>query len=200
MSGAHCADCVAAAGGCKHVAALLGWLRSRSSETAVTSTESYWKKARLSRLPSILKTAGAQHLPPKKRKASADDSNNRRGAAFLTSVPEMEKDIAKPCLLFDHLGNKNKNDTEGIGMDELLNAYLTHVGRAYSYDDFVDFASKAITAEKCEAVREATVGQSECRLWRNVLFRRVTASRAHEVARCTTEDGTPVASSWAGQK
>ena len=75
---------------------MAGRLSARSSEVSVTSTESYWKKARLSCGPSILKTAGAEHLRPKKRKVAVADSNSKRGAAFLTSVLEIEKDVAQP--------------------------------------------------------------------------------------------------------
>ena len=57
-----------------------------------------------------------------------------------------------------------------------------------------------MTVAKCEAVQEATVEQSECRLWRNARFGRVTASRAHEVAHCSKADGTLVASMLGASK
>ena len=85
VASAQCDDCVAAAGGCKHVAALLGWLSAKSSEVAVTSTTSYWKKSRLSSVPSELKGAGAQDLRPKKRKVEVDEQDDGKGAAFLVS-------------------------------------------------------------------------------------------------------------------
>ena len=111
VTSGQCADCVAAAGGCKHVAALLGWLSTRSADVAVTATESYWRKARLSCVPSVLKTAGAGHLRPSKRKASVERTDNKRGAAFLASVLDMEKKIQEPCLLFDRAAERRAVQT-----------------------------------------------------------------------------------------
>ena len=87
ISSALCQDCVAAAGGCKHVGAVLAWLFTKSSEKSVTSTESYWKKSRLSCVPAELKSATAETLRPKRRRIS-EVRTPKAGAKENQTTPE----------------------------------------------------------------------------------------------------------------
>ena len=194
VSSAVCDDCVAAAGGCKHVAALLGWLSSKSSDQSVTSQESYWKKSRLSSVPNELKTATVRQLRPKRR--SIDDGEDGSGEAFFNAVMSMQTATGTSCLVLDHFGyDGDARALESVAMDHLLRAYIANVGRLdVSYEGFASFAADLLTPEKCALVREATTAQSECSLWHSVRFGRVTASKAYAVAHCSAENGTVVAS------
>lgn len=65
---AKCKDCAAAEGDCKYAIAFLGWLERQSSKKSVTSTTSYWKKARLSSVTTETKTTPLKSLRTKPRK------------------------------------------------------------------------------------------------------------------------------------
>ena len=56
--------------------------------------------------------------------------------------------------------------------------------------DFVKFCSKEMAAlNGCLAVNVETTKQSDCPLWHEVHYGRITASKIHDVAHCIMSDG-----------
>lgn len=49
-------------------------------------------------------------------------------------------------------------------------------------------------SQQCNAIEEATRSQADCRLWYEMRYACITASKAHESAQCNTPDGVLVES------
>ena len=98
-------DCGEAEGYCKHAVAFLGWLQRRSLEKSVTSTTSYWKKARLSNVPMETKTTALETLRPNPRKKTKTEYN--ASGRFITAVLESAPE-GTTRFIFDHLAFKGR--------------------------------------------------------------------------------------------
>ncbi|XP_043189318.1 uncharacterized protein LOC122363763 [Amphibalanus amphitrite] len=200
ISSAQCQDCVAAAGGCKHAGAVLGWLFMKSSEKSVTSTESYWKKSRLSSVPAEIKSAAIEVLRPKQRSSTAGSSSTKMiGAdaleAFRQEVLQLGTAANSSGLFFNHYGAVSQvHEVRSVGVDRLLQAYVAHSDAAepLSAPGFLAFCKERMCSELCDLVAEQTCDQSQSWLWHAMRFGRVTASKAYAAAHCQKLDGTIV--------
>ena len=85
--------------------AFLGWLLRRSLEKSVTSTTSYWKKARLSNVPVETKTTASETFRPNPRKKTKTEYN--ASGRFITAVLESAPE-GTTGLIFDHLAFKGR--------------------------------------------------------------------------------------------
>ena len=176
---AECRDCAAAAGCCKHAVALLGWLERRSAEKSVTSTESYWRKARLSDVPSELKSHGIDRLAKRPRVCRAECE---RPVNFLAQVLAGAPHGASG-LIFQY-ERETDADLKAISMDRMLREFIRDGGG--DCGAFVSYCAAKMGEELCERVQMATKAQSECALWHSMRFGRVTASKVYAVAHCVS--------------
>ena len=176
ISSALFQDCVAAAWGCKYVGAVLGWLFTKSSEKSVTSTESHWKKSRLSWVPAELKRATAETLRPKRRrisevrtpKAGAEENRTTPGAVALvrrlpqTSLKSSVREFARWGLpvagpasswrkMAHHYGARSATHRRrSLGVDRLLHAYIHRSDtKCLTMSDFLKFCRETMSPNVC---------------------------------------------------
>lgn len=175
---AGCLDCAAAAGTCKHAAAFLGWLERRSTSKAVTSTTSYWKKARLSNVTVETKKSDVNSLKktPRRSVKRKIDSGDQFLRDVLAQAPP-----GQTGLIFSHFGNQ-MHPAEKIGIDNLLASFVKSHNRVPTSNEFLDYCKTEMTSQLCAMVRNETVKQSKSPLWHAVRFARVTASKAYGAA------------------
>lgn len=175
---AKCMDCAAAEGYCKHAVAFLGWLQRRSLEKSVTSTTSYWKKARLSNVPVETKKTDLETLRPNPRKKTKTEYN--ASGSFLTAVLENAPE-GTTGLIFDHLAFKPHKGEE-LGINRLLQDFFKDQNGEPDCDQFLLFCKQKMTDELCDLINKDTISQAKSPLWHALRFSRVTASKAYDVA------------------
>lgn len=175
----QCHDCVASKGGCKHAIAFLMWVHRRSEEPSCTAVECYWKKSKLSRVGSSLKFMTAKELSNGNQLLPANMS------VLTEFLDEAKKRKIQNCELLKYRNDFILSDTYAISMHHLRCKYK-HKG----VDDFLK--DICITESLINKVEEETREQHKCNLWYELRYGRITASRAYEVSRCKTADGTLV--------
>lgn len=168
------------AGGCKHAIALLAWLHRRSEEPSVTSTTCYWKKGKLSAAvtgnPIMAKNIGR-----KKSKCLQPKTG-----LFLTSMRKTGKGVVNTLNGY----HEESSGVEELSMFRLFARYSKDKdNRNRSVEDFFQFCAAHVTDDLCKEAEKLTVNQSESRLWYELRYGRVTASKSHEAAHCQTMDG-----------
>ncbi|GBP98492.1 hypothetical protein EVAR_66490_1 [Eumeta japonica] len=174
-----CEDCVASRGGCKHAIAFLFWVHRRSEEPSCTSTECYWKKSKLSRVGSTLKSITTKQLS---KSSPLLPANN---IVLTKFIEEGRKRKVHDCELLRYQPNYSPSETEALSMHQLMLKY-----KEKCVDTFL--SNVIITTALIEKVKEETIEQSKSNLWFELRYGRITASKAYEVSRCKTADGTLV--------
>ncbi|XP_049880299.1 uncharacterized protein LOC126376795 [Pectinophora gossypiella] len=174
-----CEDCVASRGGCKHAIAFLFWVHRRSEEPSCTSTECYWKKSKLSRVGSTLKSITTKQLS---KSSPLLPANN---IVLTKFIEEGRRRKVHDCELLRYQPNYSPSETEALSMHQLMLKY-----KEKCVDTFL--SNVIITTALIEKVKEETLEQSKSNLWFELSYGRITASKAYEVSRCKTADGTLV--------
>ncbi|GBP06718.1 hypothetical protein EVAR_92661_1 [Eumeta japonica] len=112
-----CEDCVASRGGCKHAIAFLFWVHRRSEEPSCTSTECYWKKSKLSRVGSTLKSITTKQLS---KSSPLLPANN---IVLTKFIEEGRKRKVHDCELLRYQPNYSPSETEALSMHQLMLKY-----------------------------------------------------------------------------
>ncbi|GBP32703.1 hypothetical protein EVAR_16866_1 [Eumeta japonica] len=175
----QCEDCVASQGGCKHAIAFLMWLHRRSEEPSCTSVECYWKKSKLSRVGSSMKYMTAKEL------SKGNPILPANSLVLEKFLEEARKRKLEDCELIKYQPSYSQTVTQAVSMHQLIYEFKNK-----SVEDFLKKVQISPTLIK--QVEEETREQSESDLWFQLRYGRITASRAHEVSRCKTNDGTLV--------
>ncbi|KAF9801729.1 hypothetical protein SFRURICE_014883 [Spodoptera frugiperda] len=163
----QCQDCVASQSGCKHAIAFLMWVHRRSEEPSCTSVECYWKKSKRLKLEL---SKGNPILPA-------------NPSVFNNFLEEARKRKVEDCQLLKYQPTYSESETWAISMHQ-----LTYKFKERCVEDFLKKIE--ITASLIKKVEEETREQSNSALWFELRYGRITASRAFEVSRCKTSDGT----------
>lgn len=173
----QCEDCVASQDGCKHAIAFLMWVHRRSEEPSCTSVECYWKKSKLSQVGTTIKYMTAKELSKGNPILPANPS------VFNNFLEEARKRKVEDCQLLKYQPTYSESETWAISMHQ-----LTYKFKERCVEDFLKKIE--ITASLIKKVEEETREQSNSALWFELRYGRITASRAFEVSRCKTSDGT----------
>ncbi|KAL0829803.1 hypothetical protein ABMA28_003286 [Loxostege sticticalis] len=173
----QCHDCVAAQGGCKHAIALLMWVHRRSEEPSCTEVQCYWQKSKLSRVGTTLKFISAKDLS---KGSPMLPSNYTVLEKFLE---EGKKRNLGNCELLKYQHDYNGDELFSVSMHQLVFKYKTECCDL--------FLSKFnLTVDLINKIEAETRDQFKNNLWYELRYGRVTASKAYEVSRCQTNDGT----------
>ncbi|KAK5639483.1 hypothetical protein RI129_011221 [Pyrocoelia pectoralis] len=177
-----CEDCAASAGGCKHAVAFLMWLHRRSEEPEPTATVCYWKKSVLSQVGSSVKFATTKDMKSPSTEYTFGDTEN-----FYRRVIEQLAESQCVTQISAHTGLRIY---DRVSMHQLILSFVKT--DQFHVDDFLEFASTTMTVDECQNVANNTQSQSECRLWSEMRYCRITASKIHEISHCNTEKGVLV--------
>ncbi|XP_050671060.1 uncharacterized protein LOC126969572 isoform X1 [Leptidea sinapis] len=176
----ECHDCVASQGGCKHTMAFLMWVHRRSEDPSCTSIECYWRKSKLSRVGSTLKYITATELSKGSPSLPSDTE------VFEKFVEEGKRRRLTDCELMKYQKDYVFDRLLSLSMDNLVLKYKENCCNKFL--DSVIFSDADINN-----VEEETREQHKSKLWYELRYGRVTASRAYEFSRCKTSDGTLMA-------
>lgn len=161
------------------------WLHRRSEEPEPTAVQCYWKKPVLAQVGSNIKFLTAKMM--KKPEKNYDFLNT--DAFFDEVVAELSKrqcntQISRHCFLLNSESNKN------YSLHKLMLDFVETGGT--SAEDFVLFAKSQMSADECIRLSDITKDQADSKLWEELRYCRITASKIHEVAHCKTVDGSLV--------
>lgn len=175
----QCHECIASQGGCKHSIAFLMWLHRRSEEPSCTSVECYWRKSKLSRVGTSLKYITAKTL------SKGEPSLPSYESVFHKFLEIGKKRNLDNCEMMKYQPGYSRNNTENISMHQLVLKY-----NEKSCDAFL--RKVILTDAIVSRIEKETRQQYKSSLWFELRYGRITASKAYEVSRCKTNDGTLV--------
>lgn len=182
----QCHDCAASAGGCKHSVAFLMWVHRRTEEPASTSVECYWKKPTLSRVGTTIKYITVEQMCEKA-------VPHRPGSSELYNefIAEAKSNNISHCELLKFQHDFKHKDV----MLYSLHCFLMNQSEETSadVDKFIEVMKTIVTEAEISAIEEATRKQNKSRLWYEMRYGRVTASKAYEVSVCRTPEGSLIA-------
>ncbi|XP_046972719.1 uncharacterized protein LOC124539378 [Vanessa cardui] len=182
----ECHDCVASQGGCKHAIAFIMWIHRRSEEPSCTSMECYWKKSKLSQVGTSLKYITAKEMSKRSPSLPSNPS-------ILTKyLAEAKKRKIEDCELLNYQHDTNLSDIATTSMHQLVVKF-----KEKCCDIFIGNVN--ITDATITKVETQTRNQFKSRLWNELRYGRITASRAFDVSRCKTFDGTLISLIMGGQ-
>lgn len=175
-------------GGCKHAVAFLTWLHRRSEEPAVTETVCYWKKSKLSQVGKSLKGIKGKDLFKKPVTVPYQTPGS-----FLSEVLQTSKDIGRIDTVLTKYTKELPLDL--LSIHQLILSFKQTVqDSSKNADGFLLYCVSKITEAICFEAAEKTTQQSDCKLWHELRYGRITASRAYESAHCQTLNGSLVES------
>lgn len=174
---AQCEDCAAHLGGCKHAIAFLAWLHRRSEDPSTTSVDCYWQKSKLSKIGTSLKFIKAKNLGNSSKVNLKPASTNQSVLQVLIGVVGMDSQLMK------YYRPRSPVENLSVHLQYLEN-------KATNASDFIEYLKKTMDVATCKEAYKATMEQSECPLWHELRYARITASKAYDAAHCKTMDGT----------
>lgn len=166
-------------GGCKHAIAVLAWLHRRSEDPSSTSVECYWKKSILSSVGTSLKLIKAKDIGEVHKGITTQTS-------FLSSLINYSKEVGDTeSQLMKYYNEPNK-------FQKLSIHYLVCMvqNKPNGANEFIEFCKQNMQTKACEEAALETRKQSECPLWHELRYARITASKAYEAAHCKIFDGS----------
>ncbi|CAG9763417.1 unnamed protein product [Ceutorhynchus assimilis] len=180
---AQCQDCAASEGGCKHAIAFVMWVHRRSEEPSPTETISYWKKPKLSGVGTLLQFVKVQDFAKDAREEIVNPTNKYFLEQFIGRAIECG---ASSQLLKYY----NEDKLLNLGIHQLLCSFQND-GKQMA-DEFIMYAASKMSTALCNEAFSKTKEQSECSIWRDLRYCRITASKIYEVSRCKTVEGSLV--------
>lgn len=180
----QCNDCPASQGCCKHAVAFLMWTHRRSEEPSCTATECYWKKSKLSKVGTTLKFIKIKDM------VNSNSSFIQRDESVLRDfLEEGRKRKLKICQILKH-----QPDFEPEIIELLSLHYLSYKFNSENDCDlFINKICPVFTEKNISDIEKLTREQHKSSAWYELRYARITASRAFDVSRCKTSDGSLVA-------
>lgn len=185
----QCHDCTASRGTCKHAIAFLMWVHRRSEEPSCTSVACYWQKSKLSKVGSAIKFISAKDLAKENNRVAKDTIP--KGNLILDEFFEEAKKRKLECEILKHDPNCHVEESKMLSLHTLMLKYSS-VGQ--DSEAFLACISSLCTGGLLQKIEQETREQHKSSLWHELRYARVTASKAFEVSRCKTEEGSLVAS------
>lgn len=192
----ECEGCAASKGGCKHTMALVMWLHRRSEEPACTEVACYWMKPKLSQVGSQLKFMKAKDMSNTRQPGSStaslaptDDMMIGSNERFLQSVVKKSTELGIDSQIMTYF--RPTADVDKVSIHYLVTQFSKE-NRVKDADRFITFCKENIRSQQCDAIENATRSQANCKLWHEMRYARITASKAYESSKCSTPDGVLV--------
>lgn len=182
---AACLDCTASEGGCKHVVALLFWLRRKCSEPSVTQIDCYWKKPALQLDGSETIMASEMKTSQQRAKRSAAvKTTSVDNSDFLNEVIRLGIERGTSSEIAKHFFNTS-SPYDDLDIHMLLCSF--HELDKNNPESFLDFVSSKFSAHTIEQVRQLTINESSsCYRLR---YGRITDSMLYKAANSASDEG-----------
>jgi len=171
-------------GGCKHLVAFLFWIHRRCEEPSPTEVACYWKRSSLSTVGEKKCMSLKEFCGDKYPTCEGPSQTNELYNAFRDKC--LEKGIE------NMITSMNPNDNPSMSLHILKIDFLKINSVQSDANKFIKFCSDSMTVELCQEIEKLTRGQSLSKLWFNLRYGRITASKAYDAAHCNTEDGSLV--------
>ncbi|KAJ8673163.1 hypothetical protein QAD02_004425 [Eretmocerus hayati] len=190
-----CNGCAAAEGGCKHAVSFLFWVHRRTESPSPTETECYWRRSKLSSIGSSMKYICAREIWKPNSESQAltlpDDSN------FLRSVIHEAKNRQLDSQLSRHNFDLESRKLNQLSMHQLICSFVEDQENEIAngqpiLDHFLTYMKNKLPEGMCKEVEIGTRNQSDCLLWYEMRYGRLTGSKLHESAHCKTSKGSLV--------
>ncbi|XP_060802684.1 uncharacterized protein LOC132902276, partial [Amyelois transitella] len=181
----QCHDCAASTGGCKHAVAFLLWVHRRSEEPSCTEIQCYWKKSKLAQVGTSVKYITVKDLSAGKRPRLAQKipPHNNMLTQFLRAAANRN---VTNCELLKYTSSSSIKEHEKLSLHYLI---IEHCNNS-DCDVFLDTIAKYFTETNIQMIEENTRSQYKNKLWHELRYGRVTASKAYEVIKCHTVGGS----------
>lgn len=177
-------------GGCKHAIAFLAWLHRRSEDPPSTSVDCYWKKSKLSSVGTSLKFIKGKdmcNLPKMLPKPVCDaEPTQASRESFLSLLKKKSNEVGDTSNQLTKYFNEPSN-IEKISMHHLASMMQD---KPKTPQEFIEFCKGQMHIKACKEAALATLDQSDCPLWHELRYARITASKAYEAAHCKVFDGS----------
>nr|XP_018906631.1 PREDICTED: uncharacterized protein LOC109036727 [Bemisia tabaci] len=183
---ARCEDCIASAGGCKHIIAFVAWLHRKSAGESVTSKPCVWKRPKLSAVTQA--NFEISDLVPERKpevEPTADLLKHFRNS-FIANLQAS----GSPATIVKYYSDDQK--LPPVSMHDLMLGYKK-TEAIHNADSFLkEYCPKMMTVDLCRKVEECTREQAsgEDTAWFRYRYGRNTASRLWEISNCNTPDGS----------
>lgn len=166
------------------------WLHRRSEEPSPTEVTCYWKKARLSAVPSSKKYVEVKEFLPKHTKLPIGDNTVVFKRMLDAAINQNIKSLVTRYYVSS---STSKTDNSKIlSLHYLIGLFKD--GGGDSVDEFLKFATKEISEDVCLHAQTTTVAQNNSPMWHELRYGRITASKFYEAAKCKTAEGSLVES------
>lgn len=179
----QCDDCPASQGCCKHALAFLMWTHRRSEEPSCTATECYWRKSTLSKVGSTLKYIKLREMC---KSSSCTHHNEDVLSEFLE---ESKKRKLQSCQILKHQPNFEDDVVKLLSVHYLSYRFNSE----NDCDKFINKIGPVFTEKNVSDVERLTREQHKSSAWYELRYARITASKAFDVTRCKTLDGSLIA-------
>lgn len=163
-------------------------MHRRSEEPAVTEVSCYWKKSKLSTVGTSLKYIKGKNIG----KGQVQQINPKTGS-FLSEVLEFSKNIGRNDTVLTKY-SKEFTKEEKLSLHHLILSFFQSQDSAIDASDskFLEYCSSEMSEIACHGATERTVLQDKNKLWYELRYGRITASKAYESAHCQTLNGSLV--------
>ncbi|XP_045454482.1 uncharacterized protein LOC123663880 [Melitaea cinxia] len=181
----QCADCPASKGGCKHAVAFLMWTHRRSEEPSCTAVACYWKKSKLSKVGSTLKYMKIKEM------ASNNSSLfiQQDGSVFCEFLTESKKRKLQNCQILKHQLDYEDDIVQLLSLHNLSHKFNSE----NDCNQFINKIRLVFTEKNVSEAERITYLQHKSPAWYELRYARITASKAFDVTRCKTSDGSLIA-------
>ncbi|KAF5274920.1 hypothetical protein FQR65_LT16831 [Abscondita terminalis] len=185
-----CKDCAASSGmWWLHALPFLMWMHRRSEDPAPTEVTSYLVKPRLSGVGTSKRFIKAEEFSQQlaTSKTSILSSPSLNNSTFRQEVLNLGKqNQADGKIMSYNFGNIKQKKYDCASIYKLLLQFAS--GGGTDVHNFLSFATDKLLSDSCKEVERLTVKQSRSPMWHEVRYARVTASKIHELAKCTQKN------------
>ncbi|KAJ8670103.1 hypothetical protein QAD02_001362 [Eretmocerus hayati] len=189
----QCIGCAASEGGCKHAVSFLFWVHRRTESPSPTETECYWKKSKLSSIGSSIKYIRAREMwkQTSTKPLPLPDASN-----FLTTLRKEAEDKQIDSQLSRHSFDLQSRKLNQLSKHQLIYSFIegqdhNEIGNTVPLlDRFLTYLESKLSKELCQEAEFETRKQSDCPLWYELRYGRLTGSKLNESSRCKTPEGS----------
>ena len=165
--------------------AVLSWLQRRSLDPPCTSVVCYWKKSTLAKIGTAIKGIC---LVQEKDLDNGDNYVNEEPEEYKNFFANiLEEGIASGCIGQIIMDFKPVSEIYMLSLHHLIQNFIGN-----KVENFIKHCQMEMLDETIDDAEKETRSQSNCLLWYELRFGRITASILYQTSKCKTNDGSLV--------